>query len=513
MTFTYTPPAKLGSFVAYAASAKRLGNAETGEATDFRRSVFVREYASVRVASFERKSGTFYGETFHFGTVKFDAASVGAEGLRNDFGAQVEAGSVAAQFLERAHQEQLPVMVVLETVARPKRKNNAEPIPHTAYIHDLRGAERDGKGGNANQTGDACQNIVVGVAPAGRPELFALTGEVESDPTEWESLRNNRDHTLPPTGWRTYEGGIIPTSNGGGGSDVDVDDLAARVADRLKPIMENRGRPRPTQRSAHSQEAKEWEPWNSDGRLNLGGYLLGKERAVFAEAYRLLTNVRPSAALDDVWPIVAVLHWISDSIQSAAYGPGARPSRTAKSNFEAAKWAEYTYTTLAEHNPDFAFTAEVASDVAAQQEWAQAVVETATALYRRAAGNVEAHLTGETGETGAPTDAPAPAASPSTGGEAQTSHTPGSGPTSGGNTAPAASDSEPVVVQRYEALLASAGQSAYPERFHPLLTQQFGAWQIGRIEPSALSTKIDEWEADIDAFLKSARAAWDAAKA
>lgn len=527
MSTAYSPPERKTEYVAYAAQPVRQGNSETGEAVDFRPSIFMREVPSVLVKSFEVKSGEYFGETTTWGYVVFDASSLGIEKFVKDFGATVEAGSAAAALLERAHKEQKPVDVAIETVRRPKNKSTGDSISPLTYIHDLRGADRDGQRGNSNQTGDTTKNIVVGVGAAGHPETFVLTNEVKTDPAEWVALRSNREHTLPPNGWRIHEGGIIPTGTGAtGGAAVDVDDLVARVVAAVKPIMAgNTGsRPRPTQRDGFAVEAKQWEPWNSDGRVNLGGYLLGKERAVFDEAFTMVGAADPSlsaaARIEKAWALVPVLHWMADTVQATTYGPGAKPNRCATSHFEASKWVQYVYTTFAEHDAKYALTKEALSDVAAQQTWAKAVVEVAIGLYRQAAVNVEAHLTG--GQQ-APAEqqpkAPAPAApaeQPKAAAKAAPKAAPKATPkaTATEETAPldewATTAANPALMERYEALLAGVQQAAHPERFHPLLEQEFGSWQMREIEHDAFDKALSAWESKPQAFIDAAHAAWQA---
>lgn len=512
MSITYTPPERVANYVAYAKTPKRVGNNETGEAVDFRPSVFVREYATLLVKEFTRKQGEYFGEAFAYGSVKFDASSAGIDNLKSDFGAQIEADGPAFDLLQRAHQAQKPVMVVIETVRRTKNSDTKEPISPLAYIHDLRGAERDGSKGNANITGAACKNVIVGVGAAGNPASFVITGEITSDPAEWASLRSNRDHTLPPNGWRTHEGGVIPTgTNTAGAAAVDVDDIVARVVAAVKPIMadDTSSRPRPAQRASHSSEAKAWEPWNSDGRLNLGGYHVSKERAVFEEAHRMVCAIDPTASIEAAWDLVPVLHWMSDTIQSSTYGEGARANRAAKSHYEAARWASYVYTALAEHDERFVFTKEAITDSGAQQVWAKAVVEAATPLFQRAQANVIAHLTGATPASAVaeqPVEAPAadqqPQPSPSTPAAA--------GPADDEWASTAAA---PVLRERYESLLEGIEQAANPERFHPLLEARFGSWQLREISSTDFEAALTAWENNVQEFIDTAHAAWKQSEA
>lgn len=501
----YTAPTRKTEFVAYTLTPKRFGNAETGEATDFRSSVFLREVPSVMVKAYENKSGEFHGEVIHWGSVTFDAASLDIEGFKNDFGGQVEVGTAAAELLERAHREGKPVMVAIETVRRGKNKSTGVEIECTDYIHDLRGAQKDGQKGNSNMTGDACKNRIVGVGPAGHPDAFTFTSELTTDPAEWPALRTNTDHTLPPTGWRVHKGGIIPTQNASH-APIDVDELVDRVVAKMKPIVtvDSSQRPRPPQRDGVVAEAKEWEPWNRNGAVNLGGYLLSKERAVHGEAHRLVTEVDPTASVEDVWNMVPVLMWIADTVQANAYGPGAAPNRAAKSHFEASRWAAHVYDTLSESEPKYAFTKQVVRDLDEQQAWARGVVDAATALFRHAAANVEAHLTGQPPQR-APEPAPVPPQESAPTADSTATHTPATSQDEASSTA-----ATPALVERYDSLLTSAGQAGTPERFHALLERKFGSWQMSEISHDAFEKALTTWEADVDAFIRAAFAAWEA---
>lgn len=519
----YAAPEHPTNYVAYAKEPSRVGNADTGEATDFRPSLFVREYPSILVKGFTRKQGEYKGETFQFASVKFDAASAGMSGFKQDFGASIEAAGPACDLLEQAYNQNKPVRVVVETVRRTRNADTGDPISPLTYIHDLRGAQADGKRGNANQTGQTCKNIVAGVGAAGNGSSFVLTSEVQSDPAEWAVLRTNRDHTLPPTGWRVHEGGIIPTGTASAtGAAVDADDVASRVAAILKPIMSGTttDRPRPKAQESHSVEAKPWEPWNSDGRVNLGGYLMVAERALFDEAVRLVASVdQPGEVLQSAWRLVPVLRGMADAVQVNTYGSGARPDRGAKSHVEASKWVSWVYTTLAtvpgfEH---LAFTQDVLDGD--MDAWAQNVVTQASQLFTQAAGSVESYL-------GAPTDATEGASSTS---QTTTAEPPQKSQSDQDespsqpepHTEPepetasldewATTASNPAAKERYEALLNRAGQAAHPERFHPLLIERFGAWTLADIPLTDFEKALDEWDRDDDAvsaFVNEAFQAW-----
>lgn len=491
----FTLPPYKHEYVAYQEAPYRTGNAETGEADEMRASVFVREIPSIKVRTIEHKQSTSRGETFAYAHVTFDAESMGTEGFRNDFGANVQAGGPVLALLEQAKERGAPVYVALETV-RKARTSDQQTIDHAAYIHDLRGAARDGSKGNVGDTGRNCKNLVAGVGVAGDPSTVVFAGDMRSDPAEWASLRKNRDHTLPPAGWKVSQGGIVrATSGSGSGDPANIDAIADAVAERMSSL--NSGR-------VAASENKPWEPLNSDGRVNLASHVVAKTRYTYIEATRLLTEHTTPASdpqhfIADTWLATDLLLWMADEVQAAVTGK--RPNRSEGSHKEAAQWCRTAYATLSgtPAGEGLTFPESGVSDTARARQWADRVVAVAAGLFSRAATSTEQYLTGATpatvqspGSGQAPADPPAPqpqATSPEDG--------------------PAAGDAETVAA--WESLLATVGQAEHPERFTPLLTETFGAGMLAQIGSAALRQQITTWSQDPPAFSQAAYDAWQRA--
>lgn len=494
----FTPPDYKVEYVAYNAAAYRTGNPETGEATDFRSSVFVTEYPEVKVATIERKTKQSRGEEFAYGYVTFDAASLNIDGLTKNFGGSVQADSPAFDLLEEAHRRGAPVYAARETV---RKQNGADgKIDPTAYIHDLRGAQKDGTKGDVGATGQNCFNVISAVGAAGDPSSIVFTGDLRSDPAEWASLRRNRDHTLPPSGWRISQGGITPADSGTGGS-VDVAALADAVAQRLRP-QSAPAAPAPNGqpvRSAHASEGKPWEPLNSDNRVNLSSWIVAKERYTLTTACDLLVEHTtpasdPQAFLADAWSLTDLLLWMADAVQSNV--TGARPNRADGSHKEAARWCSIAYNTLpgTPAGDGLSFPATGVTDRKAAEVWARQVIEVATGLFTSAAQRVERYVKGD----------PAPAQQqPHTQQQSQQQPAAAEAPASGSSAA----DDDSLVAE-WNDLLAQIGQAEHPERFGPVLSATFGEAMLSQIDAGAFRERLSQWKADPRGFEETAVAAF-----
>lgn len=501
----FTPPASKCSYVAYQATPERIGNPDTGEAIDLRPSVFIREFPSVLVSRITRKvhrEGT--KDQFETASVTFDAASVKVDGFTKDFGASVQVGGPVLSTLEEAHKRGAPVYVAIETARKARPRGGTYDA--AAYIHDLRGAKADGSGGNANTTEENCWNVVVGCGPAGAgPEYIVFAGDLRSDPAEWESLRRNRDHTLPPAGWRIDRGGITPsaTAAASGGGNVDVQALAHTIAEQVRATLAPafQGAPsrvRPPQREQYAQEAKPWEPWNTDGRVNLSSYGITKDRYTFAEAVALLTDDTGEPAitgdgdafLNTAWALADTLLLMADHVQAQVSGH--RPNRDQGSHKEAARWCSTVYTDLP---PSFGtrFTPEVAAGPETMQAWAEKVIPVAARLFARSAERVTATLVGDT-----PTPAPQ-GHSVATQGPPPAQQAPQGDPQGQGMV----TDNHGMVAA-WEGLLASVGQAEHPERFTHLLIETFGQGVLSRIPADAFAAHLSTWQANSRGFSQAA---------
>lgn len=480
----FTPPPYKHEYVAYNADPYRTGDPATGEAVELRPSVFVREYPEVKVASVERKVSESRGETWEYGYVTFDASSLNVDGYKKNFGASVQVESPAMAILEEAHRRGAPVYAALETVRKPRTKSG-ESIDPAAYIHDLRGAQKDGNKGNSNTTTDNCKNIVAAVGVAGNPSSIVFTGESRTDPAEWASLRTNKDHTLPPNGWKVSQGGIVRSTAGSAGGSVDVAAVAAAVAQKMS-----------TSRGPVATEGKPWEPLNSDGRVNLSSYMVSKSRFTFESACALLSDRPPSsdgaAFIADAWLLTDLLLWMADTVQSNV--TGARPNRSEGSHKEAARWCAVAYQTLpgTPAGDGLAFPESGISDRDVAKAWADRVVAAASGLLSRTAEHAERYIKGDDAPIEqAPSQAPPPSA-------------PNPSPQTAPQTAAVTVSADAGLVAEWEGLLSALGQSGHPERFSPLLIETFGAGVMSQIDAAAFAARLSEWKANPDAFNNSA---------
>ena len=525
------------NFIAYTALPVQVPHPESGEGVDgFRPQIFVREYPSILVKKVEVKPypGGKDGETF--GYVTFDAVSTGMENFTRDFSASVETTGDALAMLQRAQSEGLPVYVALETIRRAKGKGGNTAIDPTTPIHELRGAQPDGQKGNSNQTGDNCRNVLVAVAPAGHVNHLVVTSEARSGVAEWPSLRRNKTGALAPAGHRVFANGVIPNGAASAGPALDMEALAAAIVALLPglgaaaapgAVAPQSGSPaaapmvRPPVRRAHAIENQPWKPWNTDGRLNLSSYPVGKERAAFRDAVTLLAATGPTdpaTLLVEAWTLSGVLLWMADKVQSTVSGVAA--DRTEGSHNHAAQWVKYVYTELS-NLPGFekyAYTPNHRADREAANVWVMAVCEAASGLYGRAVNNVSQLLApgepvpfppqppteapaADAATVQSPTAAPAPAA-PADAASAAVTRARG---TAAENMKVTDSAS---LTSRYETLLATVGEAAHPERFAPLLSNMFGSSILSGIPAPAFAQALPGWEADPAAFAKAAQDAF-----
>lgn len=506
----FTPPDYKSEYVAYTAEPFRTGNPETGEATELRASVFVREFPEVKVASVERKTKEVRGEEFTYGYVQFDAKSLNVAGYELDFGSNVQVESPAFALLEEAHKRGVPVYVALET-SRKARNRDGEQISKAAYIHDLRGANVDGTNSNNNTTRSHCKNTVAAVGVPGDPSSIVFTGESSTDPSEWGSLRKNRDHTLPPNGWRIAQGGIEPSNSGSGGP-VDINAVADAVAQRM---TSQQGRPSPQRSGPIAAEGKPWEPLNSDGRVNLSSYMVSKTRFTFETATAMLTEHTtpasdPQQFIADAWLLTDLLLWMADAVQSNV--TGGRPNRSEGSHKEAARWCALASETLSgtPAGEGLAFPESGVRDREAAQAWANRVVSVATSLFSHTAAQTERHIKGE--------DAP-PAAAPQQAAPTPQADTPGPAPqeqqappAAPGQSAGGTVADDAALVAEWEGLLAALNQAEHPERFSPLLSETFGAGVLSHIDADAFRQQIAQWKSNREAFNHEAYAAFERAR-
>lgn len=506
--WTYQPPEKKAEWIGFDRRRWEVGHPETGEVIEFRPSIFVREYASVLVKSFETKSVQARGEKFTFGAVTFDAASLGVEGLKRDFSANVAEGP-AMEMLREGHDRGAPVTLVIEQIRRAKTKDDQNEISAFAPIFELRGADTPGGKGDPRVTADNTRTVVAAVAPATSPENLVFSHESVSDPTEWASMRRNYDFSRTPPGWVKLAGGVVASASTQttAGTFVDVDAIAEAVATRLAvngSTASHDGHPagsRSSTRGRGQVEATAWYPRNSDQSINLGSYLVLKQRCEFTEALALTTadgSAVDNALIEKTWKVAAMLLWAADAVQARALGEGHEADRMAGSHKEAARWV----STVITHFPGFGYPGndQSAEDL---RSWIKGVVGTSSTLFRQAAHNVAVDLGDATPLAPATLPEPSPVA--------QTTAPAGepveSGTSKSGDETLMAGH-VPDLTERYRRLLEATNMLEHARDVQPLLAATFdGARMLADIPADAFETVLTRWEAGPSQFVQQGRAA------
>lgn len=463
----YKAPMKGRPFIAYE-KKPRLAAGPDGQTVKARPSVFVREHVDVKVTSFKKKTVKTDDKPFITGRVTFDAESVG---LKHDMHGSVQADSKAAELLDEAFKNDLPVTVAIETSRRYAPQGGGEPISPLTPINELRGIVGESTKANAEVTNRNCRNLVVCVNGE-------FTNELVSDPEEWDLLREYRDGGLAPDGWAIFSGAVIPVDGSSSGS-VDV---RQQIREELTKFFDSTPNAptragRPPLRTAHAAEAKPWEDYNTDGRFNHGSYLATALRETYAQAHQMLTavDVNPAADQEATRTLVELLMAMADRIQLGVYrNTNGTPIRSDRSHHEAREWISF----VSANRPELTYTADMADPtsidaVRARNTWARQVITTVGPLMDTLA-NVAGHTPRANGPVGVPVIRPV---------------------------------AESTLATRYETLLGhkDVGLAKRPDRVFPLLNDHFGTHDLNCIETVYFAPVLAEWEADPAAFLDAAR--------
>ncbi|MBM4568966.1 hypothetical protein GS489_00215 [Rhodococcus hoagii] len=504
--------------------------------------VFVREFVSIQIDSVdeprsqEQRSPSLY--------VKLNAASAKNErgeviGLRENFGASIQAGGELENAIRHAHANKTPLYVAIET-KRKYRNPDREVISYLTPINELRGATKEGKGTetSAGMTRANCSNVIVAVGPASDPHTTMLSGEAVTDLLAWPTFRNNHDGELVPAGYVRVNdpdgnptGAIIEraAAPAPAGGTVDVDALADAVAARLLAgsgaVDTAPAAARPQLRNARSREAKPWEPFNSDGRVNAGSYLTSGWRNTWAGAMILLENAvyteQELAAQEQRTPrlldvpalttaatsLTNLLLAMADQVQTAVVGAGNRMDR---SHGEAGKWVHQIASRLVP------FDLQMLSDESARETWRNTVVAQATAVFGGALQSVAQHLDEQYGEATPVNDASkgaaaqaaqqarqqeraaanqsAPAAQETTGDQSTAAHT------------------SEALAGRWQALLAQCKLRGHENRVVPFLVKVAGTGDITQIPADVFADLLTAWESNPQRFIEFAAAAYQQAQ-
>lgn len=374
------------SFVAYGAPEPMP--TPDGETVPGRPQVYVRWFDGIKITKIT-DGGRAGGDTVG---VEFDAQSVG---FTNAFSAYMNPTDPTLPLVRDAFAAGAEIQIALESVRKVKSKKSKEPISKQTPIHALRGAQHDGSQGSMDASGENIRNIVALVD--GRP-----TETLTSDPSEWKYLAKNRSGELAPQGWRavfdkddwTKMGFIIPNAPQGSAdlSESAINAIVTGVVEGLSEQMGANGSvngsdvAREVRRGVFT-EGKPWNPRTSNGMVNLGGYLLAKNRAVFMKAIEVTGDAVEAQEL------AQRILTVTDRVQEDTYGHGIKADRLANSHKEAGHWVDYVIDSVHGRGegpspyPMFALVDGAAAErrTAERDAWCSMVAENATALFRNSA--------------------------------------------------------------------------------------------------------------------------------
>lgn len=403
---TLTPeqlPARVSNFIAYGPEERAPDPTRNGEVITIRPQVYVRYYPTLVVS--ELKEGGRSGNRDNLVTVHFDPASVG---FKDPISAHMNADDRTLPMLRRSLEEQMPLAIGIETQRKKKNSESGAPISPLTPIHALRGATHpNGDGDGRSMMGPSGNNTSNRVAfVQGQP-----TQHIQSNPAEWKALVNNKAGDLPPEGWRNFAPGDdwtqygaatrantpSPGHQGSASGFPSPDQLGGMIRDvvtqalrEFAPALANHvtaadpsaGRGRPT---GTFTEGKQWEPRTSDGRVNLGGYVVASERWVYEWSHEYLDGSGQDTSPESVWDLTAAVHSMASAVQAQAYGHGFVPDRTSASHREAEKWVQWCIT----HAHPFPGQD---ADEQTRQGWAEQVIAEATEFLAEAGKRAGAYF-------------------------------------------------------------------------------------------------------------------------
>lgn len=369
---TITPaqlPSRVSNFIAYGTEERAADPTNNGEVITVRPQVYVRYFPTLVVSNLQE--GGRSGDRKGLVTVHFDPASVG---FKDPISAHMNDDDVTLPLLRNSLENQVPLAIAIETQRKKKNSETGAPISPLTPIHALRGASHPNGDGDGRMmmgpSGNNTSNRVAFVNGQG-------TQHLQSNPIEWQSLVNNKAGDLPPEGWRNFApgedwkeigaairaGAPAPATTQGGAAPAGgfpapselanlIQSVVSQTIKDLAPTLANHvaqssaafapGTPqgRPTNKF---DEGKQWNPRTSDGRINLGGYVVAGERWVFEWAYRYLTDtLETEASPEDAWTLSAAILSMASEVQSNAYGHGFVADRTTASHREAEHWVQWT---------------------------------------------------------------------------------------------------------------------------------------------------------------------------
>lgn len=367
---TITPdqlPGKVSNFIAYGAEERAADPTRDGEVITIRPQVYVCYYPGLVVQSIQEggRSGDRKGTM----TVHFDPSSIG---FRDPISAHMNDDDATVSILRNSLENKAPLTVAIEIQRKKKNSETGSPISPLTPIHALRGATQpNGEGDGRMMMGPSGNNTSKRVAFVNGQS----TQHIQSNPAEWKSLVNNKAGDLPPEGWRNFAPGEDWTEIGaairadapavnapqGGNSPAGafpaptelanliqsvvgqtLKDFAPTLANHVAQSSATLTSDTPGRPANKFDEGKQWNPRTSDGRINLGGYVVAGERWVFEWAFRYLSeSLEVEASPEDAWTLSAAVITMASEVQSNAYGHGFIADRTTASHREAERWVQW----------------------------------------------------------------------------------------------------------------------------------------------------------------------------
>lgn len=538
-----------GSFVAYEAKASRtplpilVGDRE--EKAHIHPEVFIREYPHIKVKSIKPADNGGNGLA-----VEFDPESVpvaeGSKPLRRPINANTVAGTDIEKALRWAHDNDEPVYLGVE-FRRKYRNSSKQVIPYDTPIMTLRGCDADGNATDASQ-GASRENIskvLAVVGPVSQPDRMLISPEVRSDPLTWPAVRSNRIGATPPLEWvritrtdGTPGGAAIPkttwtelTNTGGGSLDeATMNRLADAVAARLSApaAASSAGLTRPAQQSSRSVEAKRWEPFNSDGRINAGSYAvtallalrdvaltaLGDsnyaEAAAAADEGRTPTLLTAEEITNRATSLAPVLAGVADRIQSSITG---RPANRIDGSYVTA-----TKTLRQIVLRDLPLTAATVADPEASKKWLDAVADLGMTVAAAVIASTEGYLetvaepapvndaSGRGQRQAARQNPPTESRPATTAANRSVQQPPQPNFSTDATTAPVASVTSRNTATLNDLVQLVDGMTLL--HLKPMVAATFGTSDLELIDPDKLTRFANTWKEDPDRFRESARIAY-----
>lgn len=404
---SFTPdqlPSKVSNFIAYGAEERASDPTNDGEAITIRPQVYVRYYPGLVVQNLSE--GGRSGDRKGLVTVHFDPASIG---FKDPISGHMNDDDQTLSILRNSLENKAPLTVAIETQRKKKNSATGAPISPLTPIHALRGASQPNGDGDGpammGPSGNNTTNRIAFVNGIG-------TQHLQSNPAEWKALVNNKAGDLPPEGWRNFAPGETwqdfgaairagaPAMAGTQGGNVPagafpaptelanliqsvvgqvIKDQAPTLANHVAQASAALTSDAPNGRPANKfDEGKQWHPRTSDGRINLGGWVVSGERWVFEWAYRYLTeSLEIEASTDDAWTLSSEILSMASHTQSKTYGHGFVADRTTPSHRQAEHWVQWTVQNLHPYPG-------LDANEDALATWREAVINEASALFAKA---------------------------------------------------------------------------------------------------------------------------------